>query len=470
MLKNLIYVFIANFINLASKALIFIIIARLWRVDEFGIFMYCFVIVWFVQVIIDYGFNLQLVKEGAEKVRNLVEVFSDCISVKHFLTFMVVVLSLVTMAFVGIEKFTWSLYFLLLLSVILSSYNQFFLFPFNALSKFSIVSIVTLINNLIFFVIVLLAVWLFHAKVLGTAFAFVIARFIAFLINLLLLKKENIQFKLVQFKIKNFYSIFKTSLPYGVLALMATAYLQADTFFIKYFLNNYEVGIYQAGMRLLLASMFIGTVVNTVYLPFCSNNKQNILRISEIQKKIVRYLAALGMIAFIIMSFFSRELIALIYSAKYFDLIKLFPLFGFIIVMRYFGSTYGLMLTVFDLQKLRAFLVLGAFILNLILNYYLVPKYHLYGALIAAVVVLIYLNTAYIIYTKKVIHNTFLSWRLGGIFLLAVAVLLRFYVFSNISLAYFPYIVTILFLLISLKRSDITFFIEEGKKLCLRKV
>ena len=51
---------ILRFIN---AVLLFLIMARFWGPETFGIFMYPYVLAGIIVILIDYGFNLQLVRD-----------------------------------------------------------------------------------------------------------------------------------------------------------------------------------------------------------------------------------------------------------------------------------------------------------------------------------------------------------------------------------------------------------------------
>ncbi|WP_158006969.1 lipopolysaccharide biosynthesis protein, partial [Piscirickettsia litoralis] len=174
--------------------------------------------------------------------------------------------------------------------------------------------------------------------------------------------------KFFVFDVRRFYPYFRKSISYALLAFFATAYMQVDTLIIKHYLGTGDVGIYQAGMRILLAAMLISNVFNSIYLPraVILKEKKSKDMLINLQRRAFYLLTFLGMLGVIFSLFLSKQLTIVLYGAQYIDLVKYLPIFAFIAMMRYSGAAYSVLPTVFDNQFLRCIFLLSTFTVNII--------------------------------------------------------------------------------------------------------
>ncbi|WP_395168133.1 oligosaccharide flippase family protein [Piscirickettsia salmonis] len=409
MIKNLLYMLISNFVKLASTAVIFFILARVWGVEAFGQFTYCFAMIAIVQVILDYGFNLQVVKDISEDKKKAIDIIQKSLTVKHIITFTVYIFSWLMLVFYNKNSSFNVLYLLLLISVTLNSYANYFLYPSQAEEKFKIVSLVMLAYNISFVVIIGLALLFGYRTLTDIAAVFALARLVPFLICVFLIKKYYPAVQLLTLRTKGSWQYFKKSLSYGILVFFGMAYFQMDTLFINHFLGARQVGLYQAGVRILVASAFIVDVFNSVYLPKTISLKNNINKLIEYQSKTTHYFSLISLAAVSICVLFPSFITMLLYGKAYIELANYLPLFSLLITLRYIGSSYGLLVTVFDAQRLRCLLVGGALLVNVLLSIILIPRYFLYGGLLAALMTLIFLNFGYFMFSLYRVKSIYLK-------------------------------------------------------------
>lgn len=415
--------FFANASRLVGVALVFFVLAHHWSVANFGVFMFCYSVVAIVQIAVDYGFSLQLVKDISRDKSNVKKYLSSAIAVKHSVVILAVVISTLVFYFFKVKQDFVDLYFLLFSSVTIGSYSNFFSYPFQGLEDFKTASSIMVYNN-IFFVIGLLSAFfiLTNKSLVNVGLIFLFARIPGFIFSLSKLMHNLNCSKLSQVKFSQYKLYLVESFPYALTLFFATAYVQADTYFIKYYLGDYHVGIYQAGMNLLLATMFVGDVFNSVYLPRVSSTSFDLSSVKPMQKKAVTLMMVLGFALLAIFCVFPKIIVEILFGNKYMALVYLMPLLGLIGFIRYLGTCYGLLLTAFNDQAKRSKFLGCAFVFNLLLNYLLVPKYHLWGALAAAIITLFFLNYCYMGYVKHKLGSFCVS--LDALFILMLSLLL----------------------------------------------
>ncbi|ODN42974.1 oligosaccharide flippase family protein [Piscirickettsia litoralis] len=150
--------------------------------------MYCFAIVSILQVIMDYGFSLQVVKDISEDKRRLASVISASITVKHFVTLSIYLFSAAYFYFFN-HDVPLLLFFVLLVSATVDSYLNYFLLPYQALEDFKTTSRIMLFYNTLVIVLILIGIWSGYSSPVAVGILFLLARTSAFIVNFLLIKK-----------------------------------------------------------------------------------------------------------------------------------------------------------------------------------------------------------------------------------------------------------------------------------------
>ncbi len=221
---------------------------------------------------------------------------------------------------------------------------------------------------------------------------FVYAQTAAYLLTaltalLIVIKKAS--FRRLNWNFPFFVMIIKQSFPFAILVLLMTFYNRLDPVMIERLLpknlGEQQAGIYASAFRLLDAANMIAYLFSVLLLPIFSR----LLKQKETVVHIVRLSFTLLIIISVIVSFgssfYSRELMGLLYrdhveeSASVFSLLML----GYIAI----STTYvfGTLLTANGSLTMLNVVAGGGMLLNFVLNLVLVPKLLAVGSAWASV-------------------------------------------------------------------------------------
>ena len=64
MIKSTVFMMMSTLARLLSSVLLFIVMARVWGAEIFGVFAYPLAVATVAIMVLDYGFGLQVVKSG----------------------------------------------------------------------------------------------------------------------------------------------------------------------------------------------------------------------------------------------------------------------------------------------------------------------------------------------------------------------------------------------------------------------
>lgn len=450
MLVNASFMFISTLARLLSGFALFIVLARIWGAHTFGTFMFPYVLSTFAVISIDYGFGLQLVKDIAKSREKTANIVAEAFGAKILLSVLVIFISFVIISIYQANLSFQFLFWPLLIAAILNSFGLFLGFPLRAHDRFRAETWTALIAN---FALAALAGTLAIVGVgpFGVAIAFVVARLIFVIVAGFTYKRElgMIQWKSIRFS--SMLKILKTGFPFGVHLALGTLYLQVDTLIIQRFLGEHSLGLYQAGMRLLLGGMILAEVLNNVYLPLMSRIADKASEFADLGKNLTQNLLFVGSLGCIILSSGAPWIVAFIYGDEYSELNRLLPLFAIILLLRYGGACWGLMLTVSDKQILRMTAVFLAFLINILLNLIFIPNYGLVGAVTASIITHIILNAIYMMFSRDPVKGFGLSSRSLGLILASIChISLTLYWFEKLELTSYWVISGILILIVGI--------------------
>lgn len=207
-------------------------------------------------------------------------------------------------------------------------------------------------------------------------------------------------FKL-EFNKTQFKSAISFSLPMVPSLLSAWIINFSDRIFIERYFSTYEVGIYSLGYQIAKIVAVLMDAISRAYSPIyykLASKGQNSKTILFKYNHII--LIVILLLSFTI-SLFAREIIVLFFSDVYLESFKIIML----ISLSYFiSSSIGhLNRSVYQAKKSlqMMYVILLSSLINICLNYFLVPLFGMYGAAYATIFTYIILFAILYFYSKK---------------------------------------------------------------------
>jgi len=192
------------------------------------------------------------------------------------------------------------------------------------------------------------------------------------------------------------FTIIRSMLKFGIVMIPGTIsmlILQAsDRYMLTYLSPNtlHDVGIYAAGYRIGMIMHFLVTMVSLVYLPYAMkmSDKPNSQKLNS---DMFRYYIVLGSIFGSIIILYSQEIFRFVIDSNYLTSYKivfagaissfLYGVFNIINVNYYVKKRAG---------NITLAVLLGS-CLNIVLNFFLIPKYGIFGAGIASILAYLFI-------------------------------------------------------------------------------
>ena len=187
--------------------------------------------------------------------------------------------------------------------------------------------------------------------------------------------------------------MFSVPLVFSGIVVWINSY--SDRLMINHFLSTHEVGLYGIGYRLSSTVSLVIAGFQLALTPIVYTNSQNPDTPIQVNR-IFRWFAMLVLLCWLTLATFSREILKLIAPSIYIDSSSVVP---YLVVAIFLSEMYVFAPGVFLAKKTHlVFLInLGTSLLNVILNYLLIPLFAIEGASIATMLSSLFLFSSYVV-------------------------------------------------------------------------
>lgn len=355
---------------------------------EYGLYAAIFSFTLIFNIILDLGLthfnNRAIAQDSVQVARN----FSRLTGLKVLLGFVYLLVSLVAGFFLQYTSVAFGLLLVLSVNQFIASFILFLRSHLAGLHLFKSDSFMSVLDKLL--MIISCGVLLF-TDVLTTDFTilhFALAQMVSYVIAAVIgfgmvLRKARLF--VFHFDFKNYGRNLRESLPYAVLILLMALYTRVDSVMLEQISGAFENGIYFQAFRLLDVVNQLGYLFAVLLLPIFSGmfgRKESVQNLSRLAFSLIYT----GALAVVIASWFWAEAIMSMLYVAHAELST--PVFRILIISSLaFGSTYvfGTLLTARGNLRALNLVALSGFVLNIALNFILIPRYGAEGAAIATV-------------------------------------------------------------------------------------
>lgn len=185
-----------------------------------------------------------------------------------------------------------------------------------------------------------------------------------------------------------FLNVLKFSLPIVPNILSAWVLNLSDRIFIERYFSTADVGVYSLGYQIAGLVLVFSIAFKKAYDPYfykIANTEEKKKAKEKLYKTNYVFILILLIVSFVL-SLFAREGIMLFFSTDYYNSIQIIP----VISLAYLISQNSALLNVMMYQKKKTmfvmYITLGSAVLNILLNYILIPRIGIMGAAYATLI------------------------------------------------------------------------------------
>ena len=259
-------------------------------------------------------------------------------------------------------------------------------------------------------IVLVLAVLLFGGTVASLGYAYLIAGVIAFVVALVLFARL---FPLVGAFRTRAVELVRFSLPLVLATILVTLLSRTDTLMIGYFDSSAAVGLYNAAYPLANTLVLVLSSFGFLYLPLASRLDADDDRtaVGNVYQLTTKWIFVLTFPAFLVLVSFPSEVIGLLFGTQY----RAAGTALVILSVGFFTNAAGgrnretLSALGYPVYNLLADGI--AFLMNIVLNVVLIPRYGYVGAAVASAISYIATNVlTFVILQRKFAISPFSTW------------------------------------------------------------
>lgn len=183
-----------------------------------------------------------------------------------------------------------------------------------------------------------------------------------------------------------FVGRLKQSLPFALLVLLMSLYTRVDSVMLQQLIGDQEAGIYAQAYRLLDVLIQPGYLFSVLLLPIFSGMLARKESVSELSRLALVLMVVMNLAMALSLAFNASALMDFLYHEHSAESGAILSLLVFSVLA--FGSNFvfGTLLTAKGELKVLNFIAGGGFLLNLVLNLFLIPNYGAWGASLATLI------------------------------------------------------------------------------------
>jgi len=380
---NIIYLFILQVSNYILPLITLPYIVRTIGVEKFGVLSYANVIIFYLNILIDYGFNLSATREisiNRGNKKKVSEIFISVILIKFILliiSFLIMVGLLNTFVYLDKYKEIYYFTFLMLIGKVL-----FPIWYFQGIEKMGYITIINVLSKIFFTILIFIYIKSendFYLIPLINSLGVILGGFIAFIISL-----KYIDIFIPSVSTLMFY--FKDSTSLFISNVSIALFTASNTLILGIFADPKIVGIYSSIEKLIIAiKNFFIPIYQGIY-PWLAKKTNN--DINKFIKKNIKYVFILSFIITLFIFIYAKDILYIIYHnqniieyAYILQIFSLVPLFSALSML--FNYLYFNAIKAYKI-RMKIFIISGVF--NIFLGVILTYIYNILGITISVVI------------------------------------------------------------------------------------
>jgi O-antigen/teichoic acid export membrane protein len=230
--------------------------------------------------------------------------------------------------------------------------------------------------------------------------------------------------------------MFHYSFPLVFSSISMMLLSMGDRFFIKYYLNDAEVGIYSLAYKIAgVLNMILIQSFALSFLPIAYKMIHH-EKAEEFYQKILHYFSVILVLFAFLLSLFAREMLEVFArNSDYWAASVFVPLLALAFVFKGIQYIFSLGLHYVKKTKYNAYIVMSGVILNFGLNIFLIPKIGIWGAAITTIFSSLFITILYYLIAQKKFYIAYQLKKLILVILLPVTLYFSIF-FINESLSF----------------------------------
>ena len=387
-----------------------IYVARYLGPERFGLLSYSVSFVWLFSSLASFGLNNILVRELVQSPEQRNNLLGTVFWLKVFGTFVMATAIALALQFFEDEQQTYWMIIIIALGYLFQTTNVIELyFQAQVQSKFIVRAQVAQMLITSLFKIYLIYI---QAELIWFAFALMLDQAVAAALFLIVYCWEIDFFPLFTFHWKRAKKLMDGALPLIFSGMMVLLYMKIDQVMLKEMLNAKAVGVYAAAVKLCEAWYFIpSAIMASLFQAIIESRKESEENYENRVQKLYEMMVWGSLLVAIPTSFLADWFIQVLYGAIFQEAAIVLKIYIWTFVFVSLGVASSHWLVAENLEKYALLRSLLGAIINITLNWYMIPIYGITGAAYATLITQLFVSYLFFGLSKHTRNSFMLSTR-----------------------------------------------------------
>ena len=383
--KNTVFLMLSSVVSLGISLVTTSLIARNIGPELYGKYTFGLSYILLFSVLANFGLESLFIREAARDRKNISEMIFDILHLKVVLALFAIGAIIVSINIFHYPKSTINIVYILCIGLFFQILSNSVLAVYRSLERMGIIACFGLGFRVISAIIVIASIY-FKVGLVGIVSAFSIGNAAVFFVSIMLFYKE---FRLMTLKVnpRKWVELARRGMPFYISALLTMVYFKINVVMLSKMRGELEVGFYMAAATLVESLFFIPEAFNTSIFPaFSRIYGISFDALKRTYEKTIKYIILVTAAMCVGTILLGKEIILLIYGEKFISSVSALSILVFFWAFYFFSYTMSMLL--FSIKKERVQMeVMGfACLLNIFLNFILIPTYGFIGSAYAAVI------------------------------------------------------------------------------------
>lgn len=368
---------VATLARMGVGLVTFLILARYLGPEKFGVIATAIAVSGVVSIVSDYGLAISALRLASADPARADEIVTRALAVKLLLTAVASVLCLIG-AVVLLPPQDLGTYALAFLGVYAYAFADLVMVAVRSRQRFEVEAILVVATSIVILIVVG-GVAAYTRDLFATALAFAATRVFYLIASLVTVRKVLAIRVGFVCRLADVGSVLRSSSGYALDAILTVLSSQVDVLLFAALVSMHDMGIYQAGTRLVQAILPFAAILATVYMPTLSaaalqGDDETFRRNS---RRINLEFSALSIVGGLGFAFLGPVVTHFIYGASYAPLNPLWTGFGIFVAFRLMASSYGIQLAAVGFVRERIAASVASIAVFCVVALLLVPRHGL---------------------------------------------------------------------------------------------
>ncbi len=377
--KNMVFLVSGELIGKLLTLGFTIYAARYLHAEGFGIISFALAFNGLFVLFADIGFYELLIREVARDKKIVGKYLGNVLTMKVFLVALLFGLMVLSINLLGYPPKTKLVVYVIGFALLLDAFTMLSNAIFQAFEKMQYLAIGKVLKNSV----MLLGAFIAASSDMGIiAFAllYILGNSILFLYTAIILLKK---FTIPKFEFDRGLWIFLLTegAPFWASYIFIVIINQVDQVMLSFMVGDSAVGIYTAAYKIVFTLNFIPLMFVSAIYPVTSklfiSSKESLKMVFE---RSFKYLLIAGMSLVVFLTFFGEEIICYVFGTEYLNSTECLYVLVWAQVFIFLNVTYTNLLKSIDRQRVILSVMIFVLILNVVMNFVLIPAFSYVGA------------------------------------------------------------------------------------------